>query len=194
MSENPPQADPAEHPGGVILGVGRIRLGAVIALAAAAAFVAWLLLKGEDEKPAPKKTVEFVSMPQLQAITASAGHSVYWAGEKRGFRYELTRTPDGSVYVRYLPPGVPLNDTRPAYLAVGTYPYPNAYATARKQASTSKSFKQRIAGGGIAFSLPGKERSVYFAYPRLDYMHEVYDPNPRRAQRLVLSGQVRPID
>jgi hypothetical protein len=34
---------------------------------------------------------------------------------------------------------------------------------------------------------------VYFAYPRLDYLYEVYDPAPQRARRLVLSGRVRPI-
>jgi hypothetical protein len=190
-----PQAETAEpQPGATILGLGRIRLGAVIALAAAAVFVGWLLLKGDDGKPAPKKTIEFVSLPDLRALPASVGHPVYWAGAKRGYKYELTRLPDGSIYIRYLAADAPLNDSRPDFLSVGTYPYPNAYVTARKLAKASKSFNRGIAGAGIAYSLPGKDRSVFFAYPRLDFMHEVYDPSPRRAQRLVLSGQVRPID
>jgi hypothetical protein len=175
-------------------GIGRLRLGAVIALAAAAVFVAWLLLKGDDnESPAPKRTVTAASVKDLEALPASVGHPVYWAGARTGFTYELTQTREGNLYIRYLPTGVELNDKRPDFLTVGTYPYPLALATARSQARRPGAFKHTIAGHGIAYSLPKNQKSVYFAYPRLDYLYEVYDPRPLRARRLVLSGRVRPI-
>lgn len=175
-------------------GIGRLRLGAVLALAAAAAFVGWLLLR-EDRKdsPTPKTSVSAASVKELEALPASVGHPVYWAGDREGFTYELTRTRQGNLYIRYLPAGVKVNDKRPDFLTVGTYPYPRAIATARSQARQPGAFKRAIAGNGIAYSLPKNRKSVYFTYPRLDYLYEVYDPAPLRARHLVLSGRIRPI-
>jgi hypothetical protein len=175
--------------------MGRVRLGAVIALAAAAAFVGYLLLRDESgsKEPPPRKTVEAATVEDLQALPGDAGHPVYWAGARSGFTYELTKTRDGEIYVRYLPAGVAIGDRRPDFLTVVTYPYAQALAFARSQARRRGAFKRTIAGKGIAYSLPGDRESVYFAYPRLDYLYEVYDPRPLRARRLVLSGRVRPI-
>jgi hypothetical protein len=33
-------------------------------------------------------------------------HPVYWAGPRPSYTYELTRTSDGRIFVRYLPTGV----------------------------------------------------------------------------------------
>ena len=174
-------------------GIGPVRLGAIVVLAVAAAVVTWLLVKGDDEESTPAKTVTAASLDEIRKLPASVGHPVYWAGPRRGFTYELTRTKKGDVYIRYLPAGVALEDKRPDFLTVGTYPYAQAIATARSQAEGDGAFKRTIAGRGIAYSLPEKPRSVFFAYPRLDYLFEVYDPAPLRARRLVLSGRVRPV-
>ena len=186
-------AEDREDTGAAVDGIGRVRLGAVLALAAAAVFVGWLLLKGDDDGATAKKTVEAASVKDLETLPASVGHPVYWAGTRAGFTYELTETPEGNVYIRYLPPGVKVGDRRPDFLTVGTYPYQQAIATARSQAKRPGAFNRAIAGHGIAYSLPKNQKSVYFAYPRLDYLYEVYDPAPQRARRLVLSGRVRPI-
>jgi hypothetical protein len=175
--------------------LSRLRLGAVLALAAAAVFVAWLLLRNEDKPAAaPAKTVVSATVNDLKALPGSVGHPVYWAGPRRGYTYELTRTREGNVYIRYLPPNVELNDKRPDFLTIGTYPYPDSFETARNQAKRRGAFSRSIAGGGITYSMAARPTSVYFAYPRLDYLFEVYDPAPRRARQLVLSGRVRPID
>jgi hypothetical protein len=176
-------------------GMGRVRLGAVLALAAAAVFVGWLLLKDDDGKKSsgPQKTVKAASVKDLEELSGSVDHPVYWAGARKGFTYELTQTQQGNIYVRYLPAGVPIDDKRPDFLTVGTYPYPRAIATARTQSQRPNAFSRPIAGRGIAYSLPKNRKSVYFAYPRLDYLYEVYDPTPLQARRLVLSGRVRPI-
>ena len=100
---------------------------------------------------------------------------------------------EGDVYIRYLPAGIELGDKRPDFLTVGTYPYARAIATARSQAKQPGAFRRTIAGNGIAYSLPKNRKSVFFAYPRLDYLYEVYDPAPLRARRLVLSGRIRPV-
>jgi hypothetical protein len=193
--ENP--VDDREDTAQASEGIGRVRLGAILALAAAAAFVTWLLLKddGKDGKksPQPTKTVSAASVKELEALPASVGHPVYWAGARDGFTYELTKTERGDIYIRYLPAGVGLNDKRPDFLTVGTYPYAGAIASARTQANRPGAFSRSIAGHGIAYSLAKNRRSVFFAYPRLDYLFEVYDPTPLRARRLVLSGRVRPV-
>ena len=40
------------------------------------------------------------------------------------FAYELTRSADGSFYVRYLPAGAKPGDPRPEFLTVATYSVP----------------------------------------------------------------------
>jgi hypothetical protein len=175
--------------------MGRLRLGAILALAAAAAVVVFLLIRdGGSDGTEPEKTVSAASLEEIQALPASVGHPVYWAGPRAGMTYELTRTRRGDVYIRYLPAGVEVGDKRPTFLTVGTYPYARAIENARAQSKRPGAFGRSIAGRGIAYSLPNKTKSVFFAYPRLDYLYEVYDRRPLRARRLVLSGRIRPID
>src|SRR6476646_5979771 len=47
-------------------------------------------------------TVQAVSVSELRALPTVLGHPLYWAGPRAGTTYELTRSPDGRVYVRYL--------------------------------------------------------------------------------------------
>src|SRR5881396_2118063 len=89
-----------------------LRVGAVVALALAVAFVVWLLVRGNDSgssKPAaaPPATstnaaaartrplLRAVSVASLKGFAAGLGHPVYWAGAEEGITYELTRTVDG---------------------------------------------------------------------------------------------------
>ena len=46
-----------------------------------------------------------VSTSALSSWVATVGHPVYWAGPEHGYRYELTHTTDGRIYIRYLPAG-----------------------------------------------------------------------------------------
>jgi hypothetical protein len=171
-----------------------LRLGAVLALAAAVAFFAWLLLKDDDKGSSRKGSAPVAaSVKELRRLPGSVGHSVYWAGIRSGYTYELTRTGDGNVYIRYLPTGVSLGDQRPNYLTVGTYPHQNAFGTVSKAARRKGEIVRKLAGGGVAVSNKAIPRSVYIAYPGSDYLIEVYDRSPTRARRLVVSGRVRPI-
>lgn len=134
-----------------------------------------------------------VSVSKLTSLSASLGHPIYWAGAEQGNTYELSRTKDGRVYIRYLPAGAKVGDPKPNYLAVGTYPQANAFAvltaTAKKQGVATMSLR----GGGLAFVDKTHPTSVYLAYPGSAYQIEVYDPSPARARRLVVSGKVVPV-
>ena len=178
------------------VGLRRIRVGVVIAVVAAAAFVAWLLFSGADDKASSKSKAAApvaASAQDLRDLASSIGHPIYWAGNKPSSTYELTQTKRGDVYIRYLPPGVRLGDPKPDFLTVGTYPYPHAFTTVQKLAKRKGEFNAAVADGGIAIASKARQRSVYFAYPGLDYMFEVYHPNPKRARSLAVSGQVRPV-
>lgn len=187
-----------------------IRIGAVVALALAIAFVVWLVVRdnGNDNssstaktstptksKTAPKtrETIRAASPQSLRALASASGHPIYWAGPQAGVKYELTQVTDGRIYIRYLPKGVPIGDRRAAYLIVATYPVPNAYKAVRTAAKESGAVTFRTKRGGLAVYNQSAATNVYFAFPGSKYQVEVFDPKPSQARQLVRSGTIRPI-
>jgi hypothetical protein len=188
-----------------------IRIGAVAALALAVAFVVWLLVRGNDNSSTTKTTtvpaapatttpakqvrslLTAATPSKLRALSSRTGHPIYWAGAKPRITYELTRTRDDRIYVRYLPKGVHVGDRRAAYLIVATYPVQDAFKAVKTAAKESGAVTFEIGRGGIAVYNRSAPTNVYFAYPGSKYQVEVFDPNPARAHRLVRTGAVRPI-
>jgi hypothetical protein len=173
-----------------------VRIGALVALAVIVGLVVWLVARGGDES-APTFSgggATAASAEDLAALPAEVGHPVYWAGPKRGYTYELTRTDDGRIYIRYLPAGVEIGSDQPKYLTVGTYPSQNALGTIRGLAKRLDAKTMRLRGGGAAVQDTKHPTSVYLAYPGSDNQIEVYDPSPVRALELVLSGGVIPLE
>lgn len=180
----------------------RVRLGAVIALAVAAGFIAWLVLRGGNNSTPPlgKTTAAQGSLPGagpvamsragLKKLQAALNHPIYWAGPKKGYTYEVTQRRDGTIYVRYLPAGVRVGDPRGAFLIIVTYPYANALL-ALERVENGKGI--RVPRGGLALVHKGYRQSVHLAYPNVDYQIEVFDPSPRVARRVAASGQVRSV-
>ena len=113
-------------------------------------------------------------------------------GSESNVTYELTQTPDGRIYVRYLPQGVKVG-SRQRYLTVATYPLKNAYATTLSGAGQKTSVKVSVGGGGVAYYGKQIPNSVYVAYPGSNYQIEVYDPSQGRARSLVTGGHVVPV-
>jgi hypothetical protein len=132
-----------------------------------------------------------VSQSELKSVAESSGHPVYWLGPRDDVTYELTRTPDGRIYVRYLPSGMAVGERRPA-LTVGTYPLANAYGLTAAVARQKTSVKLPV-DGGVAFYSRTRPTSAYVAYPGSRVQIEVYDPSTRQARRLVTSGQIQPV-
>jgi hypothetical protein len=135
----------------------------------------------------------FVSVSEIRALEGELGHSIYWAGERSGRELELTAEADGSVYLRYLSPGVEAGDPRAEFLTVGTYPVADAQGALRRTAAKAGSGLGRVAGGGLSLANPSSEGSVYLAYPDSDLEIEVFDPSPGRALRLIRSGAIQPV-
>jgi hypothetical protein len=128
-----------------------------------------------------------VTVAQLSDLAKSIGHPVFWIGPSAGRTYELSRGSNGSIFVRYLPAGVPVGSSQ-AYLTVATYPFAGAYTALEKVATEKGATRTRIADGGLAVVSTHYPDSVHIAYPALDYQVEVYDPTPGAALALVRHG------
>jgi hypothetical protein len=130
------------------------------------------------------------SVGDLRAY-ASSSRPVYWVGPANSGTLEVTRTSAGAVFVRYLPTGVSVGDEAPSYTAIATYATPDAHATMQRSARTRGFRQSEAANGGLAVWRASQATSVYVAFPKSDYLVEVYDPSPRRARSLALSARLR---
>jgi hypothetical protein len=170
-----------------------VRLGALIALGLAAFFVGWLVMnRGDDSAPATSGATA-KSESELRSFAESVSHPVYWAGSKDGYTYEVTRTTDGRVYVRYLPEGTQVGDPRARFLTVGTYPRAGAWAELKRAARADGAVSLKLERGGLAVFGDARPTSVYFGYPNAKYQVEVFHPSASEARRLALAGQVVPV-
>ena len=179
----------------------QLRIGAVVAIALAIAFVVWLIVRGggggSSETTANATTLPqvgptAVSVTQLGTFSDKAGHPIYWAGPIPGTRYELTQTSKGSIYVRYLPQGVPIG-TNVRHTLVGSYPVDDAYKVLQGLAKKDGEISFPAPGSGIAVYSKSSPTNVYLAYPDSNVQIEVFDPSPARARGLITSGQIAPV-
>ncbi len=176
-------------------GVRRMRVGATIAVALVVAFAAWLIFRdGDDNNSGPQRPASSsATVAQLRTLPDETGHPVYWVGPRQGYTYELTRTTDGNVYIRYLPPGVPVGDGQPDYLTIGTYPRSKALNGLRRLARGRDNVSFPVESGGLGVYSRGRPNSVYVAYPGEPVQVEVYDPSAQRARGLAGEGRLRPV-
>jgi len=179
-----------------------VRIGAVVAIALAAGFVVWLLVRGNDDSSSSSNATTETAKPigpvaatpaTLRSESASAKRPIYWVGPRSGQTYELTRTASGLVYIRYLPPGAKVGNPRADYTIVGTYPKKDALKVLQDLAKQPDEKSVPAPGGGIAVYATNAPTNVYVAFPGSDEQIEVFDPSAKRALRLVTSGRVAPV-
>jgi hypothetical protein len=165
----------------------RFRVGAVIVLALALALILWLILR--DNGDSSSSSTRAVSVAQIRNLAESIGHPVFWVGPRDGYTYELTRQSNGTIIIRYLPPGTKVGDEKP-HLSVATYPFPGAFPAIEKAAEKSGSGSFKIPDDGLAVFAKRYPQSVHAAYPGTSYQAEVYDPKRRTAAALLKSGKL----
>ena len=187
MSETVPQTrlTPSARP-------RHFRVVALIVTAAAVGLVAWLALRdtgGSSSSKAQASSAAAVSVPQIASLAASIGHPIFWVGPITGDTYELSRTSNGTIYLRYLPAGAKVGTTTP-YLTVATYPFPGALAAIQTVAKQKASTPIQLSDGGLGVVSATYPDSVHAAYPGVDFQIEVYDPTPGSATKLVAGGKL----
>jgi hypothetical protein len=179
-----------------------VRIGAVIAVAAVAAFLVWFFAirdSGDDNGgggAAAQNTLGPIaaSETEIADLAKENDQDIFWAGDRpRTSDVELTQTADGNVYVRYLTGGAPIGTPKPSYLTVGTYPFPDAFHALEVIAKRPGAVTKDVDDGGLAVTNRNSPTSVYLAYPGQDFQVEVYDPDPAQALDLVTSGDIQPV-
>jgi len=189
-----------------------VGIAAVVLLAVAAAFAAWLAFGREDDNASPTQTgattlpatlpaaanpasvasPSIVSLGRLRAAAAASTVPIYWVGSRTATKLELTNVAGNTVFLRYLPPKASAGAASRS-LTIATYERRNAFAEVERAAKNGKSKTIPLAGGGIAVYDPARTTNVHLAYPGQTYQIEVYAPEPGLALRLVESGAVRPV-
>jgi hypothetical protein len=164
------------------------RIGALIVVALAVGVVIWLARR-DNGSSSPSFNATAVSAAQIRRLATSVGHPVFWAGRKQGYTYELTRAPNGAIFVRYLPPGVKVGSKKP-YLTIATYPFAGAFPALQAVVRQRGVTRLTVAHGGLAEVAKKDPQSVHVAYPGVDFQVEVYDPTPGAATGLVAAGQL----
>jgi hypothetical protein len=178
-----------------------VRIGAVVALVALVAFLVWLLVirdsgsgSGSASQPSATPLAPVAASPgRIRDLSVEVGRPIYWLGPEKGKVYELQRTSQDRIYVRYLPPSASIGTTKAAYPLVGTYPVPNAYGVLKSLAKTSGETSFAAPRGAIAVYSNSRPTNIYLAYPGSDEQIEVYDPVPGNARTLVDAGRVVPV-
>jgi hypothetical protein len=165
----------------------RFRFGAAAVLGLACVFFLWLVLR--DNGDSSSSTTKAVSVAQIRNLAESVGHPVYWVGPIDGYTYELTRQPNGTVIIRYLPQGAKVGDKKP-HLSVATYPFGGAFPAIEKAAKKGDSSSFKVSGGGLAVFAKRYPQSIHVAYPGTSYQAEVYDPKNGTAAAMLKSGKL----
>jgi len=181
-----------------------VRIGAVIAVAAVAAFLVWYFAirdtgndSGGGGTNAAKNLVgpEAATQTDISDLASKNGQPIYWAGDQPNTSdIELTQTADDNVYVRYLTGNASIGTPKPSYLTIGTYPFQNALHAVDVISKEPGAKTFSVANGGTAVQNSSSPTSVYVAYPdSKGYEIEVYDPDPAKALDLVKSGDIQPV-
>lgn len=181
-----------------------VRIGAVIAIAAVAAFLVWFFAirdTGDDNNGGGSTQAQNILGPvaaneaDISDLANKNDQPIYWAGDQSGTSdIELTQTADGNVYVRYLTGNADIGTPKPSYLTVGTYPFGDALNAVKTIAKEPGAQTFDVPNRGFAVQNSNSPTSVYVAYPDdKGFEIEVYDPDPAKALDLVESGDIQPV-
>jgi hypothetical protein len=200
-STPPPSTQPPQKPGKKLserLREPKVAAGVGIGLAVLIILLLVLTGGGDDgseseSSDTPTREPREVSAQELEDVAASVDHPVYWVGEQEGKKLELTESPEGNIFVRYLDPDVEIGSREVGALTIGTYPVPDAFGVVQETAKQKGALRGETPDGGIVVSNQSAPNSVYLAYPGTDVQIEVYDPNPQVAFETATSGDVEPV-
>ena len=168
----------------------------VLVVVAAVGVGLYLLLKPATKNHPGTKVVASrigpISMTagDLKAFARTLKTPFYWVGPRAGYKYEFTRATTGYLYLRYLPVGAHNGNKDDKYTVVTTYPYPGALAALKKGA---KGTGFGGPGGRFIWVDPTDTKSVYVAFPGVDFEIEVYDPSPPIAAATAQSPKLKPV-
>jgi hypothetical protein len=114
--------------------------------------------------------------PELIAAVKQLGVDVYWAGPVKDAKYTLAVPADGQAYVRYLPNGQGIEDTKPNFVVIATYTTTDAFTATQAAGNTTNGMTFVNTEGAAVYYNKDTPTNVYVAYPNLNYQIEVFHP------------------
>jgi hypothetical protein len=173
----------------------------VVVVAAVAGIGTWLATRdSEPSQPGASSTTAaatttprpivtigpvVMTLAAIRTFSRETNQPIYWAGPRPNRLYELTETPEGHIFLRYLPRRAEAG-TKQVHLTVATYPYPGALEALQGLSGLSK----KLPGGGLAVVDTARPKNVHLAFPGVGYQIEVFDSNARTARSVAYSGRV----
>lgn len=121
---------------------------------------------------------------QLVQLIKDSQVTAYWVGPQEGALYGLTITADNQVFIKYLPDGKGLDDLKPNYRVIATYPEEAAYDITRAAGTQSTAISFINADGAAVYYGKDRATNVYVAYSGIPYEIEVFDPDAATALSL----------
>jgi len=113
---------------------------------------------------------------ELISAVQQLGVDVYWAGPVEGAKYTLSAPAEGQVYVRYLPNGEGLADTKANYVVVATYATSDAFTATQAAGNQTNGVTFINNQGAAVFYSKDAPTNVYVAYQDIDFQVEVFSP------------------
>jgi hypothetical protein len=119
-----------------------------------------------------------VSLTEKELISAAKqlGVDVYWAGPVDGAKYTISAPAEGQVYVRYLPNGEGLTDTKANYVVIATYATSDAFTATQAAGNQTNGVTFINSQGAAVFYSKDAPTNVYVAYQNIDIQVEVFSP------------------
>ncbi len=118
---------------------------------------------------------------QLIQLVNEAQVTAYWVGPLEGALYALTITADNQVFIKYLPDGKGLDDLKPDYRVIATYPEAAAYDITRAAGTQSTAVSFINSDGAAVYYSKDRPTNVYVAYAGIPFEIEVFDPDAATA-------------
>jgi len=113
---------------------------------------------------------------QLRSAVLAVGGSIYWAGSMTSALYTLNHIAGGQDFVRYLPNGKGLSDTKQNYRVIATYHDAKAYQTMQAAAKLGTGVSRTNPDGSLIYYSKATPTHVYMAYKNLPFQIEIFDP------------------
>lgn len=119
-----------------------------------------------------------VALTENELIDAvkKLGIDVYWAGPVKDAKYTLAVPVEGQAYVRYLPNGDGLSDTKPNYVVIATYTTVDAFTATQAAGNQTDGLTFINSEGAAVYYSKDSSTNVYVAYPNSNYQIEVFNP------------------
>lgn len=119
-----------------------------------------------------------VGLTEIELISAvkELGIDVYWTGPVKAAKYTLAVPSKGQAFIRYLPNGQGLTDTKPNYLVIATYATTNAFDATQSAGNQSNGVTFINTQGAAVYYNKVTPNNVYVAFPNLDYQIEIFSP------------------